>query len=96
MMMIMMMIMTMIMMMMMFRSDEQRSEKHKLKKERELERDIAQQDREDDGGFSMKVGIYTLTLHSDHQHSTVIANILNIQMFSAVNKCFYFKFTVDI
>ena len=44
-------------MMMMFRSDEQRSEKHKLKKERELERDIAQQDREDDGGFSMKVAI---------------------------------------
>ena len=57
----MMMIMTM-MMMMMCRSDEQRSEKHKLKKERELERDIAQQDREDDGGFSMKVGIYILTL----------------------------------
>ena len=54
----MMMIMTMIMMTMMCRSDEQRSEKHKLKKERELERDIAQQDREDDGGFSMKVGMY--------------------------------------
>ena len=44
--------------MMVFRSDEQRSEKHKLKKERELERDIAQQEREDDGGFSMKVGVY--------------------------------------
>ena len=50
--------MMMMMMMMVFRSDEQRSEKHKLKKERELERDIAQQEREDDGGFSMKVGMH--------------------------------------
>ena len=38
-----------------FRSDEQRSEKYKLKKEKELEKEVAAQAAEDDGGFSMKV-----------------------------------------
>ena len=37
------------------RSDEQRSEKHKLKKERELEKEVMEAEREDDGGFSFKV-----------------------------------------
>ena len=39
------------------RSDAQRSEEHKLKKEKELEREIAASEREDDGGFPMKVKI---------------------------------------
>ena len=39
----------------MFRSDEQRSEKHKLKKEKELEEELAAAEKEDDGGFSLKV-----------------------------------------
>ena len=37
------------------RSDEQRSEKHKLKKEKEIEKEVLEAEREDDGGFSMKV-----------------------------------------
>ena len=34
------------------RSDEQRSEQHKLKKERQLEKEVMEAEREDDGGFS--------------------------------------------
>ena len=37
------------------RSDEQRSEKHKLKKEKEIEKEVLEAEREDDGGFSVKV-----------------------------------------
>ena len=37
------------------RSDEQRSEKHKLKKEKEIEKEVMEAEREDDGGFSVKV-----------------------------------------
>ena len=37
------------------RSDEQRSEKHKLKKEKEIEKEVMEAEREDDGGFSAKV-----------------------------------------
>merc|ERR1719189_2036087 len=36
------------------RSDEQRSEKHKLKKEKEIEKEVLEAEREDDGGFSVK------------------------------------------
>merc|ERR1711902_484797 len=36
------------------RSDEQRSEKHKLKKEKEIEKEVMEAGREDDGGFSAK------------------------------------------
>ena len=43
------------------RSDEQRSEQHKLKKERQLEKEVMEAEREDDGGFS-KVEWKTLTL----------------------------------
>ena len=39
------------------RSDEQRSEKHKLKKEKEIEKEVLEAEREDDGGFSVKVKI---------------------------------------
>ena len=34
------------------RSDEQRSEQHKLKKERQLEKEVMEAEREDDGGHS--------------------------------------------
>ena len=46
------------------RSDEQRSEKHKLKKEKEIEKEVLEAEREDDGGFSTKVKLESLLFFS--------------------------------
>ena len=49
------------------RSDEQRSEKHKLKKEKEIEKEVLEAEREDDGGFSVKVTLWSLSSTPDLQ-----------------------------
>ena len=62
-----------------FRSDEQRSEKHKLKKEKELEEELAAAEKEDDGGFSLKVKLIFKKISGYCQYSKVTStNALSI------------------